>query len=118
MKLVFKNKFIGYTEKDIEITLNIGTLEAVCKALGIDFNDISETIKSKNYDFTVQLLYQGYITACKDRYKKPKYNLFHAVLWNEKMSKEASVEFAAKMTELFGEIAKTTKKKVLTKVQK
>jgi len=119
MKLAFKNKYsFGFTEKEVDITLNLGTLEAVCKSLGIEFYQISETVKKNNFDFTVELLYQGYITACKDKFQKPKYNTVHANIWNEQMSKSAQSEFVEKMTLLFGEITKmtkTSKKKVIQK---
>lgn len=114
MKLAFKNRMFGYSEKEVEITLNIGTLEAVCKSLGIEFFQIGDEIKKNNFDFTVELLYQGYITACKDRYEKsklkyyrtPEYDRINAILWNEHISKEAQKEFLEKMTGLFGEITK------------
>jgi hypothetical protein len=119
MKLAFKNKYsFGFTYKEVDITLNLGTLEAVCKSLGIEFYQISETVKKNNFDFTVELLYQGYITACKDKFQKPKYNIVHANIWNEQMSKSAQSEFVEKMTLLFGEITKmtkTSKKKVVQK---
>lgn len=106
MKLAFRNWTYGFSEKEVEITLNIGTLEAVCKSLGIEFWQIADEVKKNNFDFTVELLYQGYITACKDRYQKPKYDKVKAILWNENLSKEASKEFLGKMTDLFGEITK------------
>jgi hypothetical protein len=106
MRLAFKNYGFGFSEKEIEITLNLGTLEAVCKSLGIEFWQISDEIKKNNFDFTVELLYQGYITACKDRYKKPKYGYEKAIIWNENLSKSAQKEFLDKMTALFGEITK------------
>lgn len=116
MRLAFKNWGFGYSEKEVEIVLNIGTLEAVCKALNIEFWQITDEVKKNNFDFTVELLYQGYLTACKEKFKKPKYDRIKAILWNENMSKEASKEFMDKMTNLFGEISKvnkTTKKKVI-----
>ncbi len=118
MKLAFKRYGFGFYEREVEIILNIGTLEAVCKALEIEFWQIAEEVKKNNFDFTVELLYQGYITACKDRFTKPKHDRVKAIIWHEHMSKEASKEFMDKMTELFGSIAKMgkqDKKKVTTK---
>ena len=117
MKLAFKNWSFGFSEKDVPIRLNIGTLEAVCKALKIEFWQIGETIKKNNFDFMVQLLYQGYITACKESYKKPKHTESQAILWNEHISKESQKEFIEMVNVLFGEIEKMTgaKKKVAVK---
>ena len=130
MKLAFKRLGFGFTEKEVEITLNIGTLEAVCKSLGIEFFQIGDEIKKNNFDFTVELLYQGYVTARKEmlfelRLSKiglifyilshPKYDREKAFIWNEKLSKKAQKEFMEKMTGLFGEITKLSgksKKKV------
>ena len=116
MRLAFKRLGFGFTEKDVDVLLNIGTLEAVCKSLDIEFWQIADEVKKNNFDFTVELLYQGYITACKDQYKKPKYDKTKAILWNDNMSKSAQKEFMEKMTDLFGEITKMScKKKVVQK---
>jgi hypothetical protein len=119
MRLVFKRYVFGFVEKDIPVVLNIGTLEAVSKALGIEFWQIAAEMKRDAFEFGVQLLYQGYLTACKESFKKPKYTELHAVIWYEHMSKEATKEFMDMMTRLFGEITKTwaRKKKVKKTIQ-
>ena len=110
MKLVFKRRFgLGYVEREVPVTLNLGTLEAVCKALKIEFWQIGEAIKKNDFDFIVELLYQGYISACKDRYQRPKHGHEKAVIWKEYMSQSALKEFTEMMTILFGEITKTGK---------
>lgn len=116
MKLTFRKIGGFYKDKDIPITIDLGTLEDTCEGLGIEFHEITETLKNRNYDFSIELLWQGYITACKDAYKKPKFTRSHAIIWNEHLSKEASQEFVKKMTDLLGKIGKTTtnKKKVTT----
>jgi len=122
MKLAFRTIW-GYREKEVDILLNIGTLLNVSKGLGIEFFEIADKMKVDNYNFTVEMLYQGYISACVERYKNhkskryPIYTRSHAQLWTEHLSKEATKEFIDKMTELFGELSKTTvnKKKVTTK---
>ena len=115
MKLAFKNWSIGFTEKEVKVTFNLGTLESVCKALNIEFWQISDEVKKNNFEFTVELLYQGYITACKDSYQKPKYNRLNACIWNENMSKGATKELMQKMTDLFGEITKMSGKQSVKK---
>lgn len=117
MKLAFRNKWgFGFSEKEVDVKFNLGTLESVCKALEIEFWQISDTVKKNNFDFTVELLYQGYITACKDKYQKPKYDLVHAAYWYDQMSKTAQDDFKVLMTELFGEISKMSKEKGKKKV--
>jgi hypothetical protein len=120
MKLAFKRKFgFGFSEKDVEITLNIGTLEAVCEALNIAFYQISASLKNNDFDFLSELLFQGYITACKNKYQKPKYNPLHSIIWREYLSVESQKELQQKITVLFGDIEKTTgvKKKVEKKTR-
>lgn len=114
MKLKFKRLRFGFTEKEVEILLNIGTLEAVCRSLEIEFWQIADEIKKNNFDFIVELLYQGYITACKERFRRPKYDRVKATIWYEHMSKESQKEYFQMMTDLFGEITKMSgvKKKV------
>jgi hypothetical protein len=109
MKLTFKRRAFGFYEKEVEITLNIGTLEAVCHSLGIEFYQIAEEVKKNNFDFSCELLWQGYLTSCKDSYRRPKYDKVKAIIWMEYMSKESQKEFVEKMTSLFGAITKTTK---------
>jgi predicted nucleic acid-binding OB-fold protein len=115
MKLAFKKFGIGFTEKDVPILLNIGTLEAVCNELGIEFWQITDSIKSNNIDFTIELLWQGYLTACKEKFKKPKYKKIQACIWYEHLSQSAQKEFTEIMTDLFGKISKTYVKKKVTK---
>lgn len=124
MRLPFKRRFgLGYVERDVPIALNLGTLEMVCKALKIEFWGIADTIKKNDYDFVLELLYQGYITAIVELFKqghkvKIEYNLTHAVIWKEYMSHKSQKEFADMMTELFGQLSKTTiKKKESAKVK-
>ena len=107
MKLAFKNRWsFGYSLKEVDIHINFGTLEAICKELEIDFNDMNKLSSSNDHDFRVSLLFQSYITACKERYEKPKYGYEKAVIWNEYMSESARKELSDKLLEFSGEITK------------
>jgi len=109
MKLAFKRiGAFGFYEKDIPIIFNLGVLEAVAKFLEIEFYQINDISRDQSYDFIAALLYQGYIAACKDRYKKPKYSFAHAVIWKEYISQSAQKELLDMMDELWGQIKKTT----------
>jgi hypothetical protein len=124
MKLAFKRKYgFGFVEKEVPIILNLGTLEAVCKALKIEFWQITEVLKKNDFDFIVELLYQGHISAYKEILSKlsrlelrlglipPKYGPEKAVIWKEYMSQTAQKEFTELMTVLFGELTKSADKK-------
>jgi hypothetical protein len=113
MKLAFKRLAFGFTEKDVPILLKIGTLEDVCTELKIEFWQISDYIQKEDFEFSVEVLYQGYLTACKERFQKPKYDRVKATIWHEHMSQSAQKEYVQMMTELLGKVTKTfTKKKV------
>lgn len=127
MKLAFKNKGYGFSEKKVEIILNLGTLESVCKDLGIEFFEIGNTAKVTPDDFRTELLYQGYAVAYKERilearkrgrialfielFNRPFYNKEKAFVWNEYLSQSALKEFNDKVSLLMGEISRTTIKK-------
>ena len=116
MRLAFKNFSFGYTLKEVPITLKIGTLEDTCNTLGIEFWQMGDYLKKENIDFITELLYQGYVTACKESFKKPKYSRIKAIIWYEHMTKEAQKEFMGLMTDLFGKLQKSgDKKKVKAK---
>ena len=112
MRLAFKNRFsFGYSLKEVEITLNIATLEALCEDNELEFYDIGNDKKITPYDFMTELLYHGYITACKNKYKKPGYTKTQAIIWNENLSQTARKELQVKINELVGKTTKLTSKK-------
>jgi len=119
MKLAFKRRFgLGYHFKEVEIMLNFSVLEAVARDFKVDFWQLSEVMKGqeREYDMTLSMLYNGYLAACKERYKKPKYTLHHAVVWRENMSVTALKEFNQMIIELCGQLkGATVKKKVKEK---
>ena len=92
-------------EKELDFLFKIGTIEAACERLGVEFWQMSE---ADSYDFTLAILFEGYLTACQRQYKKPKYNFSHAVYWMEYMSRPESVKFADFMKELMGRLREST----------
>jgi hypothetical protein len=106
-----KTKREVIVEREIEITLIIATLEALTKDMGIELYEISERIKKEPHVFMIGLLYHGYIIACKDRYEKPIYSKINAMVWYEKMNKNAQAELLEKINLLSGEIDKMSGKK-------
>ena len=112
MKLAFYKRFRGMTFKEVPVTLKIGTLEDTCEYMGLEFWQAGEASKSGN-DFVSELLYQGYLTACKESFKKPKYDRIKSIIWYENMSQTAQKEFTEMISGLYGKITgKEDKKKV------
>jgi len=120
MKMIFARGFgLGMVEKEVPVTLNLGVLETTCKALGFDFWQIPELIKKSREDFTLELIYQMYIGACKDRYQRPKYTRTHAGIWYKYMVPETQKELLDMITELWGNLEKASvKKKEAIKVRR
>jgi len=110
LKLPFK-KWFYYKEKPVEIILNIGTLEALCEDLKIEFWQIPDSVKKDDTGFSSMLLYYGYLTACEKKFRKPKYSKLHAIVWFNYMSVDEKKKFALLMTELFGKISNAYKSK-------
>lgn len=112
MKLAFKRLGFGFVEKEVPIRLRIGTLEDVCEDFGIDFWQLDE-LKASEYDFNVELLYRGYLTACMREYRKPKYTKTNAIIWHEHMSNASKTEWTKIIAELMGKMttSKPDKKK-------
>lgn len=105
--------------KDIEFIISLATLEMVCEELKIEFWQIKSFIKQEgnNYDFTVLLLYCGYIRACEKRYRKPRYDESHARIWFEMMGTVEMKKFTQSVTELFGKFRAVDKKKAGAEVK-
>lgn len=98
MRLAFKNKYsFGYSLKEVEIIVNMASIELACQQLKINFWQMSDFARKFPFDYMTELLYSGYIIACQKRYEKPKYGKEKAILWNENMSATAKQEFAEKI---------------------
>ena len=97
------------TERECDVILDIGVLEDVCTELEIEFYQIKEFTQKNDYDFSMLLLWYGYLNACKEKYQKPKFTKIQSLLWYEFMSKPERDKFAGMMTDLFGKIVKTYK---------
>jgi len=98
MKLAFKNKYsFGYSVKEVEIVVNMASIELACNELKINFWQMSDFATKNPYDYMVELLYASYIIACQKKYQKPKYTKVNAIIWNENMSLQARKEFSDKI---------------------
>jgi hypothetical protein len=90
-----------YREVELDFVFNIGTIEAACDRLKIEFWQMGE---HDSYDFTLAILLEGYLSACKEKYKRPKYGIGHAAYWMEHMSRGEAVKFATCMQDLMGKL--------------
>jgi hypothetical protein len=111
MKLAFKNRLFGYSEKDVPVEINILTLKNVCKELGIDFYGIDLLKKKEPFDFMCEFLFQAYISACKESFTKPKYTRLNAIIWYENLSQTAQKELAKLISDFYSEWKEITKDK-------
>ena len=95
-----------YKEKPVNIVLNMGTLEAICDDVSIDFWELDDFVKDEAQLFMQLLLHYGYISGCKEKYTKPKYNRKHSMDWANNISANESAKLFILMNELFGKIHK------------
>jgi len=116
VRLKMPFRFAGLIrEKEVPFLFKIMTLEMVCEQLGIDIGELDEKSKVSNYDLSLSIVWNGYLAACKEIYKKPRYKFSHAVVWHEYMSQEARDQYIKEIQELTG---KMTEKAGKTKVKK
>ena len=114
MRLAFKNKYsFGYSLKEVEIVVNMAAIELACEQLKINFWQMSDYAKKQPFDYMTELLYASYVTACRNRFKKPEHGKEKAIIWNENMSITAKNEFSEKINVfVFGMVNPDLKKKV------
>jgi hypothetical protein len=97
------------TEREADVILDLGVLEDVCAELGIEFWEIKSFMEKNDYDFSSLLLWHGYLDACKEQYKRPKFTKEQSLIWYEFLSKPERDKFIKMITELFGKIVKAYK---------
>jgi len=116
VRLKMPFRFAGLIrEKEVPFLFKIMTLEMVCEQLGIDIDELDEKSKVSNYDLSLSIVWNGYLAACKEIYKKPRYKFSHAVIWHEYMSQETRDLYIREIQELTG---KVTEKKGKSKAVK
>ena len=117
MKLAFKNKKgDSYFFVDVPMTLKIGTFEDMLLELKLEFYEIGELATRDLAFLMTNLLYFGYITACKESFTKPIYSKDNAKIWFENISQQSYNELANKIQILMGEMASVNKKKLESRV--
>ena len=86
LKMPFK-RGIMFHEKKVPFLFRIMTLEMTCNDLGVELGDMFSE-KNVPIDIYQSLLWNGYLTACMVRFKKPRYPKMRAFYWAEYMSAE------------------------------
>lgn len=74
-------------ERDVPFLFKIMTLELIAEDLKLPLEDIFKENVIKSEDMTLAIVWCGYLAACKELYKKPKYKRSNAERWNEFMPK-------------------------------
>lgn len=103
----FRTGFI-FREKEVPFLFKIMTLEMVCEYLGIEFGNMYSSGHSEE-DISRALIWNAYIAACKELYKKPKYKESHAHTWVGYMSKDSRELYLKEMQSLLGRLDKKEK---------
>lgn len=111
IKVPFK-KGILLREKYLDFIFNIGCLEDACNDLGIEFHQMSEV---DSYDFSLSVLYNAYRQGCMRRFRRPRYKMAHAIVWNEHMGRESKKLVAEGMTDLMGKLKRSAGSEVKKK---
>jgi len=116
VRLKMPFRFAGLIlEKEVPFLFKIMTLEMVCEHLGVDIGELDEKSKVSNYDLSLSIVWNGYLAACKEMYKKPKYKFSHVKLWYDYMSQETREIYIKEMQGLVGKMADQTKKSKVVK---
>jgi len=95
-----------YKDKPVNIVLNMGTLEDICNDVSIDFWELDAFAKDEAQLFMQLILHHGYITGCKERFAKPKYNRKHSMDWANNINATESAKLFILISELFGKFKK------------
>ena len=104
IKMPFKRGFI-FREKEVPFLFRIMTLEMVCDYLKVDFGEIFSG--NSEEDVSRAFVWNAYLAACKEMYKKPKYTIHHAFSWIEYMNKESREAYLKEMQNLLGKLDKS-----------
>ncbi len=109
-------KFLSfYRDKSVDIVLNIGTLEAICDDIKIEFWELDKFTQKDPELFMSLILYFGYITSCQKHYKKPKFTKTDSIYWVSHINATESAKLVILVSELFGKVQKASGKAVKKK---
>jgi hypothetical protein len=115
LRMPFKYGII-FREKNVPFLFKIMTLEMTCDDLGVEFGDLFSKDNAE-VDIYASILFNGYLAACKELYKKPKYSEAQGMFWAEHMAQSSRNEFMEGMKKLLGymknmaEVGEAQKKK-------
>lgn len=96
----------------------MGSLEDLCDELGLKFWQVKDYMQKNDYDFSVLLLWHGYLTACEKKGIRKKYSKRHARMWYEYMTVSEKQKFIEEVRVLFGKIIESYKPSDKKKAEK
>jgi len=106
-------------DKEVPFLFKIMTLEMICEQLNVEFGEMFDNKKVKIYDLSLSIIWNGYLAACKEQYKKPKYKFEHAIIWHENMSQKTRDNYLKQVVDLLGRLkANKTKGRRMTAAEK
>jgi len=91
-------------EKEVPFLFKIMTLEMIADYLKIPMEDLFKEENLRSEKMPLALVWCGYLAACKESYRKPKYKEIEAVKWNEYMPKGSRDLLTKAMGELLGNL--------------
>jgi hypothetical protein len=97
-------------EEEVPFLFKIMTLELICEYFKIPIEELFEEKTVNHENMSLALVWCGYIAACKDLYKKPRYTVKDAKRWDEYMPKSSRDMIGLEVAKLFGNISKSDKK--------
>jgi hypothetical protein len=100
LRVPFKRGII-FREKNVPFLFKIMTLEMISDSLGQEFGEIFSK-KNADTDVYEAIIWNGYLAACKETYKKPKYNEIQAHYWANYMSAETRQILVEEVKKLMG----------------
>jgi hypothetical protein len=103
IKMPFKNGFI-FREREVPFLFKIMTLEIVADEMGMEFGEIFSSAGNAEIHVYTELLWAGYIAACKESYEKPKFSREQGIFWAEFMPASARQIVLREIEELMGKM--------------
>jgi len=103
LRMPFKKGFI-FREKEVPFLFKIMTLEIVADYLKIPLDELFEHELISSDKMPQAFVWAGYLAACKEMYKKPKYKEEDSAKWNEFMPKSSRDKITAELALLLGSL--------------
>jgi hypothetical protein len=108
LRMPFKKGFI-FREKEVPFLFKIMTLEMTCDDLGVEFGGLFSRPNAEEEVYEA-LIWNGYLAACKEMYKKPKYSKIQSIFWADHLSVDTRKKLVEEVRKLLGTIKDASEK--------